>query len=395
MAGPLDGIRVIDLSTVVSGPLAGMMLADQGADVIKVEAPGIGDILRAGNFSRGGLTAFIANTNRGKRSLVLDLQDERGQEIVKTLVKTADVFIQNFRPGAIERLGLGEPLLRSLNPDLIYMSISGFGDSGPYSGRRVYDPIIQGLTGNVAVQKNPITDFVDLVRNIVCDKASAYTAAQAITAALFARERGAGGQHIRVPMLDAAIAFFWPDGMLRHTLVGDGVVPGIPLYEAYRLTQTSDGNLIYFMASKSEFHGMFRALGRTDLIEDGRFDGPGMDPTHLGILGEILEDEFLKWKTEEITQRLVDEQVPVGPVLSLEEVFDDPQVRHNKSILEREHPSAGRIREARPAAQFSSTVPELPPLAAIKGEHTDEILAELGIESAERDRLRADGILGP
>ena len=395
MAGPLDGIRVIDLSTVISGPLAGMMLADQGADVIKIEAPGIGDILRAANFTRGGLTAFIANANRGKRSLVLDLRTDDGQKIARELAKTADVFIQNFRPGAIERVGLGEAELRKLNPELIYMSISGFGETGPYADRRVYDPIIQGLTGNVAVQLNPITDFRDLVRNIICDKATAYTAAQAITAALFARERGAGGQHIRVPMLDAALAFFWPDGMLKHTMVGDDVIPGIALYEVYRLTDTADGHLIYFMAAKAEFHGLFRALERPDLIETGRYDGPGTTLEDLAELGEILEAEFRKWKTEEITKRLVDEQVPVGPVLTLEQVLDDPQIRHNDAIVEREHPSAGTIREARPGAHFGGTVPELPPHAPLKGEHNDEILAELGIEASEREELRARGVLGP
>jgi len=395
MAGPLDGVRVIDLSTVISGPLAGMMLADQGADVIKVEAPGLGDILRASNPSCGGLTAFIANANRGKRSLVIDLHDERGQKIVQDLAKTADVFIQNFRPGAVDRLGLGEAKLRELNPDLIYTSISGFGDTGPYSNRRVYDPIIQGLTGNAFVQKNPITEFTDLVRNIVCDKATAYTAAQAISAALFARERGAGGQHIKVPMLDASLAFFWPDGMLKHTLLGDDVVPGMALYEVYRLTQTADGHLIYFMASKSEFHGLFRALDRPDLIEDGRFDGPGMSPEDMVFLGGALEDEFRKWKTEEITTRLVAEEVPVGPVLSLDEVFDDPQVKNNEAVIEREHPTAGRLREVRPGAHFSGTVPDLRPIAPLKGEHTDEILSELGIAQSDRERLRADGVLGP
>jgi crotonobetainyl-CoA:carnitine CoA-transferase CaiB-like acyl-CoA transferase len=372
-----------------------MLLADQGADVIKIEGPGAGDILRLSNPSRGGLTAFLANCNRGKRSLVIDLQDERGQKIVQELVKSADVLIQNFRPGAIERLGLGYAEMSKINPGLVYMSISGFGDSGPYSDRRVYDPIIQGLTGNVAVQKNPITDFTDLVRNIICDKASAYTAAQAITAALFARERGAGGQHIKVPMIDAALAFFWPDGMLKHTMLEDDAVPGFALYEVYRLTDTEDGHLIYFMATKSEFHGLFRALNRPDLIEDGRFDGPGMSPEDLGILGEIIADEFRKWKTVEITKRLVDEQVPVGPVLSLEEVFEDPQIKHNESVYEREHPTAGRIREVRPGAHFGGTVPELAAFAPLKGEHTDEILAELGIEDGERDQLRADGVLGP
>jgi len=395
MAGPLSGIRVIDFSVVVSGPLAGMILADQGADVIKVEGPGVGEATRLSNPSRGGMTAFFANCNRGKRSLVLDLQDERGKKIIKELLKDADVLIQNFRPGAMERLGLGYDEVHKLNPDLIYMSISGFGDSGPYSDRRVYDPIIQGLTGYVGIQKNPLTDMNDLVRNIVCDKASAYTAAQAISAALFARERGAGGQHIKVPMIDAALAFFWPDGMLKHTMLEEDAVPGFALYEVYRLTYTEDGQLIYFMASKAEFDGMFRALNRPDLIEDGRFDGPGVSAEDLGILGEILEEEFRKWKTAEITQRLVAEQVPVGPILSLDEVLEDPQIKHNDSVVEREHPTAGRIREARPGAHFGGTVPDMAPIAPLKGEHTDEILGDLGIEKAELDRLRADGVLGP
>jgi crotonobetainyl-CoA:carnitine CoA-transferase CaiB-like acyl-CoA transferase len=245
------------------------------------------------------------------------------------------------------------------------------------------------------VQKNPVTDFTDLVRNIVCDKATAYTAAQSISSALFARERGAGGQHIRVPMLDAALAFFWPDGMVAHTIVGDDIPPGVALYDVYRLTDTADGHLIYFMTSKSEFHGLFRALDRPDLAKDGRYDGPGMSREDLETLGGILEDEFRKWKTDEITRRLVEEEVPVGPILSLEQVLEDEQVRHNGSIVEREHPTAGRVREARPGAHFSGTVPELPPIAPLKGEHTDEILAELGIDEAERSSLQAAGTLGP
>lgn len=393
MPGPLHGVRVVDLSCVVSGPLAGMMLADQGADVIKVEAPGLGDILRGSNPSRGGLSAFLANTNRGKRSIVVDLADERGRSIVRRLTQDADVFLQNFRPGAVDRLGLGEPELRSANPELIYASISGFGEAGPYSDRRVYDPIIQGLTGNVAVQRHPLTELPDLVRNIVCDKASAYTAAQAITAALFARERGAGGQHIKIPMLDASLAFFWPDGMLKHTLLGDGIRQGLALYEVYRLTDTADGQLIYFMASKKEFHGLFRALGRPDLIEDPRFQPPGVPPEHLATLGGILEDEFRKWKTSEITQRLVDEEVPVGPALTLDEVPEDAQVQFNGIVQEREHPTAGRLREVLPGAHFQGTVPELQPLAPLYGEHTQQILDELGFTSEERAELETSGVV--
>ena len=223
MPGPLDGIRVVDVSTILAGPLATMMLADQGADVIKVEPPGIGDLLRIAPFRREGLSAFFANGNRGKRSVALDLKQPRGREVLLRLVERADVFVQNFRPGAVERLGIAESDLRAVRPDLIYVSVSGYGESGPYRDRRVYDPILQGLTGHVAIQKNPDVPIPDLIRHVVVDKAAAYTAAQAITAALFARTRGAGGQHVRVAMIDVALAFLWPDGMMAHTLLGENV----------------------------------------------------------------------------------------------------------------------------------------------------------------------------
>ena len=256
MPGPLDGVKILDVSAVVSGPLATMILADQGAEVVKVEPVGTGDIMRQRLNHRGGMAAFFLNVNRGKRSIAVDLKQPRGIELVRKLAEDADVFVQNWRPGAAERLGLGESALRERNPDLIYASLSGYGDSGPYHDRPVYDPIIQGLTGHVAIQESPDIPIKDLVRNIVSDKSSAYTMAQAITAALFARERGAGGQSIHVPMIDASLAFFWPDGMMKHTLLDDGVENVGALYEIYRIWQTADGHLIYFNASPKETLGL-------------------------------------------------------------------------------------------------------------------------------------------
>jgi len=395
MPGPLAGIRIVDVSAIVSGPLATMLLADQGADVIKVEAPGIGDFMRLGPFRRGNLSAFFANANRGKRSLVVDLGKPRAREIVKELVRRADVFVQNWRPGAAERLGLGPDELRRCNPELIYVSISGYGDSGPYRDRRVYDPIIQGLTGHVAVQRNPEFPVPDLVRNVVADKASAYVVAQAVAAALFARERGAGGQHVRVPMLDASLAFFWPDGMMAHTMIGEDVQPGPTLYEIYRLQPTADGHLIYFAASDAEMHGLFRALGHPEWCSDPRF-GPieaRRVPEHFQTLGALLDEAFRGWSTQELMERLLAEQVAAGAVLSLEEVIADPQVRHNGAIFERDHPVGGRMREPRPAARFDRTPAEPGRPAPLHGEHNDEILGELGIAAEERAQLRADGVI--
>lgn len=392
MPGPLDGIRVVDVSAILAGPLATMMLADQGADVIKIEPPGIGDLMRLSPFRRGGMGAFFANGNRGKRSAVIDLHTPKGRELVLELVKRADVFVQNFRPGACERLGIGEADLRKVRPDLIYVSVSGFGETGPYSGRRVYDPILQGLTGHVAIQKNPDVPIPDLIRNVVVDKASAYTVAQAITAALFARERGAGGQHVRVAMIDVALAFLWPDGMMAHTLMGDGVQPGPTLYELYRLTETADGHLIYFAASDAEMHGVFRALKRPDLCDDPRFQAFERGK-NAEALGQILYDEFHKWATADILARMLAEDVPVGPVHTLEQVLDDPQIRHNGSVFELEHAVVGRIRQAKPAARFDATPTEVRIPPPLHGEHTAEVLAELGYDEAACGRLAEEGVV--
>jgi len=339
MPGPLAGIRILDVSAILSGPLATMLLADQGAEVVKLEAPGIGDFMRLGPFRRGGIAAFFANANRGKRSLVLDLRQPRGREIANQLARRADVFVQNWRPGAAERLGLGPDDLRAERPDLIYVSISGYGDSGPYRDRRVYDPIIQGLTGHVAVQRNPEYPVPDLVRNVVADKASAY--------------------------------------------------------ELYRLQPTADGHLIYFAASDTEMHGLFRALGHPEWCTDPRFgelEGRRV-PENFQALGALLDAALRTARTRELLDRLVAEQVAAGAVLSLEEVLEDPQVRHNAAVFEREHPAAGRMREPRPPARFERTPSEPGRPAPLHGEHTDEILAELGIAAAERAELRAAGVV--
>ncbi len=373
-----------------------MILADQGADVVKLEPTTVGDTLRLSPLSRGGLTSFYANCNRNKRAIAVDLTREEGLEIAHRLVRESDVFVQNWRPGAADRLGLGEPDLRALNPDLIYCSISGYGPDGPYAQRRVYDPIIQGLSGHTAVQLNPEVPIRDLVRNIVSDKSSAYTAAQAITAALFARERGGGGQLIEVPMLDASLAFFWPDGMLKHTFAGEDQPTGWALYEVYSLSETSDGHLVYFTATEDEMHGLFRALGHPEWAKDPRFADAAarQDPENIAALGQMVADAIRQEKTEDLLARMIAEDVPAGPILDLDELFDNEQLAHNESILEFEHPSAGRYRQARPAARFHKTAQDprrhMPPL---HGEHTAEVLLELGYGSDDLARLEADGIV--
>jgi crotonobetainyl-CoA:carnitine CoA-transferase CaiB-like acyl-CoA transferase len=220
MAGPLAGVRVLDLTTMVAGPVATRMLADQGADVIKIEPPH-GDLMRHFNPIRNGMSASFLSCNRNKRSLAVDLKAAQGLTIVQKLIATADVLVHNFRPGAIERIGLGEDAVREIRQDIVYVSISGFGDSGPYANQRAYDPVIQALSGLAEIQTDRDTGRPKMVRTIIADKTTALTAAQAITAALFARERSGHGQHIRIAMLDAMIAYLWPEAMPTLTFVGE------------------------------------------------------------------------------------------------------------------------------------------------------------------------------
>jgi crotonobetainyl-CoA:carnitine CoA-transferase CaiB-like acyl-CoA transferase len=219
MTGPLDGVRVLDLTSMVAGPVATMILADQGADVIKVEPPN-GDLMRHLSLQRNGMSAFFLSCNRNKRSLAVDLKSAGGLAILQKLIPTADVLVHNFRPGAAERIGVGEEAVRALRHDIIYVSITGYGETGPYAGQRAYDPVIQAMSGLADIQANNETGRPRMVRTIIADNTTALTAAQAITAALFARTRTGHGQHVRLAMLDAMVAFLWPEAMPGLTFVG-------------------------------------------------------------------------------------------------------------------------------------------------------------------------------
>jgi crotonobetainyl-CoA:carnitine CoA-transferase CaiB-like acyl-CoA transferase len=396
MKGPLSGVRVVDFSAVVSGPLAAMWLADQGADVIKVETLGNGDVTRGIRASPEmlGLGGLYTNCNRGKRSLSIDVTADDGRAAVLELCRTADVFLQNWRPGVVERLGLGYEHVSAVNPDIIYVSISGFGPDGPYSQRRVYDPIIQGLTGHVAVQFNPEVPFPDLVRTIVCDKATALTVAQSVSAALFARERGAGGPHLIVPMLDVGMSFFFPDGYQAKAWLDDPKADDrLTLAKIYRVTPTADGHLIYFCASDSEFHGLYRALGHDEWVIDPRFADPRGRQDNAVELGSRLAEAFETWKTDELVPRLGANDVPFAPVLDLDAVQQNVQIVHNESLRVRDHESLGRLLEARHPVRFSKTPVEVTPVAPTLGMHTEEILRELGRTDADIEALRTAGVI--
>jgi crotonobetainyl-CoA:carnitine CoA-transferase CaiB-like acyl-CoA transferase len=371
-----------------------MILGDQGADVIKVEAPGGGDLIREMGCSRGGLSAIFSTLNRNKRSLVLDLGQPRGIELLLALVARADVFVQNFRPGVAERMGFGEAALRRVAPALVYVSISGFGEAGPYAQRRVYDIVIQALSGMAVSLADPSTGEPELVRNIVADKATALVAAQAITAALFARERGAGGQHVRLAMLDATIAFLWPDVMQSCTFLGPGATPPASLAGFLSVRRTLDGHMTIFAIQDAEFAGLCRALGRPELTRDERFRDTAGRMRHADVLAALLDEVTCTQTTASLCARLAAEDVPHAPVNRLETLHEDAQVVANALLVEVEHPSAGRLRTPRPVARFDATPASLRRPAPLLGEHGTEVLRELGLPAGEIDDLRAKQILG-
>ncbi len=401
MSGPLDGIKIVDLSQVVSGPWATMLLADQGAEVIKVEPAIGGEVLRPlPNFGRNGINSLIANNNRGKSGLAIDLGSARGVSALQRVIETADVFVQNFRPGVAERLGLGHEVLRGSNRRLVTCAITGFGPDGPWAQRPVYDPIIQAMSGHAAVQVNPDLPFPDLVRSTVCDKATALMAAQAITAALFDRERSGEGQHIEIAMLDAAISFFWPDGMMADTvLTADGWDPapvGPTMAAAYRITECADGHLVYWVVQPRDIWNLARALGHPEWEFDERWADADRrrDPENWAALGGVIAMAFEQTMVADAIELLQAHDVPVGPVLTLEELPNHEQVVHNGIVVEWVHRVAGPMRQAMPAARFSGTPVEPVLGVPLHGEHSDEVLRSAGFTDAEIASLRSDGIVG-
>ncbi len=381
MSGPLSKYRIIDLTAMVSGPYATQLLGDQGADVIKVETH-IGDLTRWAGPSRGGISSAFLLNNRSKRSIALDLKQDDGKLILNALIDTADVFVQNFRPGAVERMGFGENHVRAIKPDIIYVSISGFGESGPYTHKRVYDHVIQALSGVMHVQRDN-HDTPRLMHTILPDKLTAVTTAQAITAALLGRENTGKGEHVRLSMMDTTVAWMWPDMMINYTLMGDDVTNLFPAGTNDTAFETRDGYMIVLVISDDEWQGFVRASGRPELGEDERFKTLPDRIQHFAEMFDTMRATVRDGTTAEWVEKLDAEQVPCAQVNSVEAVFTDPQVMDNELIEETEHPNAGPMRAPRVAARFREhSIPELRP-APMLGQHNVEILTELGIDDIE------------
>lgn len=394
MTGPLTGYRIVELTSMLTGPWAASMLGDQGADVIKVEVPGVGDHTRAVGVQRHGLSSNFLNINRSKRSITINLKSTQGRVVLEKLASNADVLIQNFRPGVVERLGVSYSEISTVAPNIIYVSMSGFSERGPLAKKPVYDPIIQAISGLATVQAGSDQERPRLIRTILPDKVTAIYAAQAVTAALLARERTGKGQHVRLSMLDAVLNFLWASDMGGQTYVDQPVSNQAAASFIDLIYETQDGYMTVSTMTNKEWEALSRAFERPDLLEDARFKTPQLRGHNVNDRLGVVQEVLLSKTTREWLDIFDQEDVPSAPALTRDEVIKHPQVIASDILREHDHPIAGRLRQARVAARFEGTPPSEPRGAPQLGEHSDEVLIELGFSDEEISALKASGAVG-
>jgi crotonobetainyl-CoA:carnitine CoA-transferase CaiB-like acyl-CoA transferase len=380
--GPLHGYRVVEFASNLTAPIATMLMGDQGADIIKVETPE-GDALRSSGSHRTGVSGMgtmFLNANRNKRSIVLDLKKDEDRAKAIALAIKADVVIQNFRPGVIDRLGLGYEALRQHRQDIIYVSIDGLGRVGPASGRRVYDIVVQGIAGFAAVQADPLTTLPDVVRNAVTDKITALYVFQAVTAALLVREKNGGGQHINISMLDAALSFLWPETMGKSTLIGEDVEHGGSVSNMRYCYPTADGHIILGFVTHSEFAAVCSVIGAEELLNDPRLTSLSKRFANAAFLNDVVGEKLRQRTTAEWLELLGNVDAVYAPVNSPVTIADDPQIKAARSLQEYEHTIVGRYRQPVHPARFSGAHTGIRRHAPELGADTEEILRELSTE---------------
>jgi crotonobetainyl-CoA:carnitine CoA-transferase CaiB-like acyl-CoA transferase len=391
--GPLSGVRIIDMTTVVMGPYATQILADYGADVIKVEAPA-GDIMRlAAPAKHAGMGAIFLQTNRNKRSLVLDVKSPKGRDALLRLAKTADLFIHNVRLAGMRRAGVGEDDLRSVNPRLIYMSLIGYGETGPYAGRPAYDDLMQGITGLAGLQGTVNGGEPRYVPLTVIDRIMGTSAAHTALAAIIHRDRTGEGQSVEVPMFETMAQFVLGDHMGGRTYEPPVAPPGYPrlLTEHRKPYRTSDGYICVLIYNNKEWESFFRAVGQSDrFASDPRLSDHKVRTQHYdevyAIVGEILATR----STAEWTELLGRHDIPTAPLNSLDDLIDDPHLQAVGFFREMDHKTEGPIRLTGIPSRWSASQPEITRQPPLLGEHSVEVLREAGLADGEIEALIAD-----
>ena len=392
---PLEGVRVLDLTQIMAGPYCTMMLADMGADVVKVEKPHGGDDTRRMGppFINGESAAFLG-INRNKRSVVVDLRSDRGRELAQKMAKESDVLVQNFRPGSLDRMGLGYEQVKQINPALVYCTISGYGATGPYAQRGGFDLVAQGMSGLMSVTGHPDSPPTKIGVPI-CDLNAGMFAAIGILTAYINRVRTGEGQHVDTSLLEGGIAYtFWESAMYFAT----GEVPE-PKGSAHRLTapyqafETANGFVNVGAANQSNWERMCTAIGREELASDPRFVQPKDRMNNIDELVATLEETFIQRSSQHWLDAMAAAGVPAGPINDLAQVYADPQVVAREMVVDSEHPVAGPIRNIGIPIKLSETPGRFRRSAPALGEHTDEVLTDLGYDDSDIETLREDGVV--
>ena len=394
---PLDGIRVVDLTRFLAGPYCTQELGDFGADVIKIE-PLDGDGTRYQTLRSDllGNSYFFAAANRNKRSVTIDVRKDAGREIVLRLARNADVLVENFRPGVMDRLGLGEQGLRKENPRLIYCSVTGFGSTGPYSERPGFDQVGQGMSGFMSITGQEPTGPTR-AGIALADLTCATTACRGILLALLARARTGKGQVVRVAIVDSMVALLtWSAGMYFET----GTPPGVagnhhPLSSPFGVYYAKDGPFNLAAGNERMWERLCEVLGRRELLTDPRFRTTNDRVAHRADLDPILNDAFKARTRADWVAYLNERGVACGPIYDLAEVFQDPQIRHQQMLVEMPHPVHGEVKLLGMPVKLSETPGEfrLPP--PLLGQHTEEVLREIGYAPEVIAEMRTTGVIGP
>ncbi len=392
---PLGGVVVLDATQVMAGPFCTLLLADMGADVIKVEKPQGGDDSRSMGppFIQGESAAFLA-VNRNKRSMVVNLKSEEGREVFRRLVRRSDILVENFRPGTMGGLDLHYEAIQKINPTIIYCSISGFGQTGPYRSRGGFDLVAQGMSGLISITGHPNSPPAKVGVPISDLNAGIY-AAYGILAAYVHRLKTGEGQHVDTSLLEGAIAYtFWESSIYFAT----GEIPP-PMGSAHRLNapyqvfETKDGALSIGAANQSTWEKLCKVLGRQDLAQDRRFLTNADRVRHYRELAAILQPVFLERKRGEWLELLETAGVPAGPIYNMAQVYEDPHVRDRGMLVELDHPVAGKIKNIGLPVKLSLTPGEIRHSAPLLGQHTDEVLVWLGLEESEIAHLHESGVV--
>ena len=388
---PLEGITILEFSTMITASFAAMQMCEQGARVIKVEPLAEGDPLRYIGATKGGISSLFANCNRGKEAIRVDIKSEPGQELIRELVPNVDVVIHNFRPGVMDKLGLGSAALRALNPRLIYTAISGFGSTGPKRDAPAYDPVIQAQSGITATQGIEGPAFF---RTLICDKITAYTACQAVTAALFARERTGEGQHIDLSMLDAGLFFIFPDGFQNHTLLDDDVAPQPLLIDIlYDLTITKDGAVTISAGTADQQMRSLIAMGMEHLLVDERFNSMEKLVANIDLFKSLVAAEYVKYTTDEVIAKMQEADVPCSRCLDKDEVLAQEQLAANGSVEVIDHPLMGAMRIVKAPPRFAGVPLEPGAPSPDHGQHTRSVLESFALDGKRIEKMFGDGVV--